>query len=171
MVWEVRSTTIVVPDGLVCFCILSDNPVAVFVKFGHPPPFKNETLILSERILARIEELILEAERKTKPLELDPYRSQLFELFVAAVSVRNTAEGSDSDLSADGLCRYLGTRWGIASAAREAISQQSRIPQEHLAKMRLMWSAMRMWMEWNYAWERWPEFHGQSLERVQSSPN
>jgi hypothetical protein len=145
--------------------------VAVFVKFGHPPPFKNETLILSERILARIEELILEAERKTKPLELDPYRSQLFELFVAAVSVRNTAEGSDSDLSADGLCRYLGTRWGIASAAREAISQQSRIPQEHLAKMRLMWSAMRMWMEWNYAWERWPEFHGQSLERVQSSPN
>ena len=24
---------------------------------------------------------------------------------------------------------------------------------------RLLWSVMRMWMEWDYAWERWEEFH------------
>ena len=25
--------------------------------------------------------------------------------------------------------------------------------------MRLLWSVMRMWMEWTYAWQRWAEFH------------
>ena len=30
---------------------------------------------------------------------------------------------------------------------------------DQLAKMRLLWSVMRMWMEWDYAWERWDEFH------------
>ena len=29
----------------------------------------------------------------------------------------------------------------------------------HLQKMRSLWSIMRMWMEWTYAWQRWPEFH------------
>ena len=136
---------------------------------GHMTSSLNETLILAERILDRIEELILDAERKVKPLELDPYRSQLFELFVTAEGTGYTKNDSDPDLSADGLCRSLGTRWGLASVAREAMSQQSRIPQEQLAKMRLMWSVMRMWMEWDYAWERWPEFHAQSVGHPQRS--
>jgi len=25
--------------------------------------------------------------------------------------------------------------------------------------MRMLWSFLRMWMEWAYAWERWSEFH------------
>ena len=33
------------------------------------------------------------------------------------------------------------------------------MPADQLAKMRLLWSVMRMWMEWDYAWERWAEFH------------
>jgi len=119
----------------------------------------DETLTLADRILDRIEALIFEAEQTTKPLELDPYRGQLFELFVTANGAGYTRDGSDPDLSADGLCRALGTRWGLANAARESLTQQTRMPQEHLSKMRLLWSVMRMWMEWDYAWERWDEFH------------
>ena len=119
----------------------------------------DETLTLADRILDRIEALILEAEQSTKPLEVDPLRGQLFELFVTANGAGYTREGSDPDLSADGLCRQLGARWGLASAARESLAQQTRMPQEHLSKMRLLWSVMRMWMEWDYAWERWDEFH------------
>jgi hypothetical protein len=39
------------------------------------------------------------------------------------------------------------------------MAQQTRMPADQLAKMRLLWSVMRMWMEWDYAWERWDEFH------------
>ena len=131
----------------------------------------SETLNLADSILDRLEELILDAERKTKPLELDPYRSQLFELFVMANGAGYTKAGSEPDLSADGLCRLLGSRWELASAAKEAITQQSRIPQEQLAKMRLLWSVMRMWMEWDYAWERWPEFHGHTTGQPKISAN
>ena len=131
----------------------------------------SETFTLADRILDRLEELILDAERKTKPLELDPYRSQLFELFVTAEGAGYTKEGSDPDLSADGLCRLLGARWGLASAAKEAISQQSRMAPEQLTKMRLLWSVMRMWMEWDYAWERWSEFHGHATGQPKSSDN
>ncbi len=119
----------------------------------------DETVTLADRILDRIEALIVEAEKNTRPLEVDPYRGQLFELFVTANGAGYTKEGADPDLSADGLCRLLGARWGLASAARDSLTQQTRMPQEHLSKMRLLWSVMRMWMEWDYAWERWDEFH------------
>lgn len=119
----------------------------------------DETLTLSDRILDRIEALILEAEKATRPLEVDPFRGQLFELFVTANGAGLMQEGAEADLSADGLCRLLGARWGLADAARESVSQQTRMPVEHLAKMRLLWSVMRMWMEWDYAWQRWDEFH------------
>ncbi|MDB5343055.1 MAG: hypothetical protein JWP89_1432 [Schlesneria sp.] len=122
-------------------------------------PSIDETLTLADRILDRIEALIFEAERTTKPLEVDPYRGQLFELFVTANGAGYTADGADPDLSADGLCRLLGSRWGLANAARESMAQQTRMPADQLAKMRLLWSVMRMWMEWDYAWERWAEFH------------
>jgi hypothetical protein len=29
----------------------------------------------------------------------------------------------------------------------------------HMNRMRSLWSMMRMWMEWTYAWDRWEEFH------------
>ncbi|MFO1043508.1 MAG: hypothetical protein U0941_17115 [Planctomycetaceae bacterium] len=124
----------------------------------------DETLTLADRILDRIEALILDAERSTKPLEIDPYRGQLFELFVTANGAGYTKEDADPDLSADGICRQLGIRWGLANAAKESVSQQTRIPPEHLSKMRLMWSVMRMWMEWDYAWQRWEEFHNHDAQ-------
>ena len=119
----------------------------------------NETATLATRILDRVEELILLAERETKPLEIDPLRSELFELFVTANGAGYTAEDSDPDLSADGLCRALGLRWGLADAAKSAVNSSGRIPPAQLSKMRLLWSVMRMWMEWTYAWNRWAEFH------------
>ncbi len=123
------------------------------------PTSVNEIANLATRILDRVEELILVAERETKPLELDPLRSDLFELFVTANGAGYTSEDSDPDLSADGLCRTLGMRWGLADAAKSAIESSGRMPAEHLSKMRLLWSVMRMWMEWSYAWDRWHEFH------------
>ena len=119
----------------------------------------SETANLATRILDRIEELILIAERETKPLELDPIRGELFELFVTANGAGYTSEDSNPDLSADGLCRTLGSRWGLASAAKSAIESSGRMSSDQLSKMRLLWSVMRMWMEWTYAWDRWTEFH------------
>lgn len=135
------------------------------------PITKQETQTLADHILDRMEELILDAERQTKPLELEPYRSQLFELFVTAEGAGYLKDGSEPNLSADGLCRLLGARWGLASAAREAMVQQSRMSQEQLSKMRLLWSVMRMWMEWDYAWQRWAEFHAPSKEQPTASIN
>ena len=119
----------------------------------------DETSTLATRILNRVEELVLTAERETKPLELDPLRSELFELFVTANGAGYTNEDAEPDLSANGLCRSLRSRWGVKDAAKSAVELNGRIPTEHLAKMRLLWSLMRMWMEWSYAWDRWAEFH------------
>ena len=119
----------------------------------------NETVDLATRIIDRVEQLISQAEKETKPLELDPYRSELFELFVTANGAGYTRDDSDPDLSADGLCRILGSRWGLANAARSAVESAGRLPAEQLSKMRLLWSLMRMWMEWTYSWDRYPEFH------------
>ena len=122
-------------------------------------------------ILNGIEELAKEAEAATRPMEVDPFRSRLFEFFVTAdgaglvgdersSSLQNEEAAPDeTDLSADGLCRSMARRWGLDMAARDSAAQQTRLPPEQLERMRLLWSVMRMWMEWNYAWCRWNEFH------------
>ena len=127
---------------------------------------------VAEQILNGIEALMDEAKAATKPLEVDPYRSRLFEFFVTAdganligdertssASEVNGDTSDESDLSADGLCRSLARRWGLDMAARDSVAQQSRLAADQLEQMRLLWSVMRMWMEWNYAWCRWEEFH------------
>ncbi|MGH7199560.1 MAG: hypothetical protein ACREJB_03080 [Planctomycetaceae bacterium] len=115
---------------------------------------------LGQRIVEAVDGLITEAERSGKPLELDPYRGRLFELFVTADGAGLVDDEAEPDLSADGICRALAERWGLAEAARAALSDQTRLPPQQLAKMRMLWSMMRMWMEWDYAWKRWPEFRG-----------
>lgn len=114
---------------------------------------------LAQNLIDRLQQLILEAERSTKPLEVDPYRTRLFELFVTAEASGCVQEDAENDLTAEGICRALARRWGLADATRESFEQQTKLPVEHLAKLRLLWSLMRMWMEWDYAWKRWPEFH------------
>ncbi len=134
--------------------------------------------IIAKGILSSVEALINEAQAMTRPLEVDPQRSKLFELFAAAdeagliVDDSNVGafdgfdEDSDEmDLSADSLCRLLARRWGLDMAAREAQALQTRLPADQLEKMRLLWSVMRMWMEWSYAWRRWSEFHGAPAAR------
>ncbi|MCA9039701.1 MAG: hypothetical protein KDA65_05065 [Planctomycetaceae bacterium] len=108
--------------------------------------------------LDELEKLTREAQANNTPLELDPKRSQLFALFVKAEAAGLVDEES-GPLSADELCRVLAERAGLTEAARLSTAQQEKLSPEHLARMRVLWSLMRMWMEWTYAWKRWPEFH------------
>ena len=117
------------------------------------------TQTLAADLLNRLDALILDAERQTKPLELEPYRSQLFELFVIADASGLMRDDSVPDLSPEGLSRELGERWGLKSAAQSSQTMLNKLSPEHLSKMRLLWSFLRMWMEWQYAWSRWVEFH------------
>lgn len=125
---------------------------------------------VASNLLNGIEELIQEATTATSPLEVDPYRSQLFELFVTAdgagliadertSGLKTEEDRGEIDMSADGVCRSLARRWGLDMAARDSVAQQTKLPPAQLERMRLLWSVMRMWMEWNYAWCRWAEFH------------
>ncbi len=117
------------------------------------------TQTLAADLLNRLDALILDADRQTKPLELEPYRSQLFELFVIADASGLMRDDSVPDLSPEGLSRELGERWGLKSAAQSSQTMLNKLSPEHLSKMRLLWSFLRMWMEWQYAWSRWVEFH------------
>jgi hypothetical protein len=120
---------------------------------------------LAASIIDQIERVVREAEETSRPLEVDPFRGRLFELFVMAEAADLVKEQSESenstkpDLTADGLCRTLGLRWNLADALRSSSAHQTKLPAKDLARMRLLWSVMRMWMEWSYAWQRWPEFH------------
>jgi hypothetical protein len=118
-----------------------------------------EELNLADRIRAQVEDLILESERSQKPLEVEPLRSKLFELFVTAHGAGYLVEDAAEDLSADGLMQTLAVKWGLRSAAQSSVREKAPLPPEHMARMRSLWSMMRMWMEWTYAWDRWDEFH------------
>ncbi len=114
---------------------------------------------LADDVISRLDALICEAERQTKPLEVDPFRSQLFELFVVADASGLMKDESHPDLSPDGASRTLAQCWGLAAAAASSHLAQSKLSPDHLSKMRLLWSFLRMWMEWQYSWGRWAEFH------------
>ncbi|MFO1019747.1 MAG: hypothetical protein U0903_03505 [Planctomycetales bacterium] len=113
----------------------------------------------SQSLVSRIEQVLLDAEAQTRPVEIDPFRKQLFELFAEAEATGLLAEGSEPDLSCDGIGHELSERWNLKDVAQASASQHTRIPPDKLSRMRLLWSFMRMWMEWTYAWERWGDFH------------
>lgn len=117
---------------------------------------------LANDLVDRVEQILLEAERLSRPLELDPYRSSLFELFVMADAAGYLHEDGARDLTSDALSRELAARWNLSEATRDSIAHQSKLGAAHLSKMRLLWSFLRMWMEWTYAWQRWAEFHGEA---------
>jgi hypothetical protein len=114
---------------------------------------------LASDLIQRIQAHVAEAESAEKPLELDPFRSQLFELFVMADAAGFLDEGSEVDLTSDAIGRLLAQEWNLAEMTQKSLDSQSRLPSEHLSKMRMLWSFMRLWMEWSYAWQRWNEFH------------
>lgn len=117
---------------------------------------------LADDIVGQLENLLLDAVETTKPLELDPYRSRIFELFVTAEGAGLLESDSDPDLSADGISRELAERWNLATVMEDSVRQQTKLDSESLARMRILWSFLRMWMEWTYAWQRWAEFHPES---------
>lgn len=129
-----------------------------------------DTEILRQRILDRIDDIIQECESRSRPLEVEPWKGQLFELFVTADGAGCLSEESDCNLSADAICQSLAHRWGLKSAAESWVQQNGQLPPAQLSRMRSLWSVLRMWMEWTYAWRRWEEFHtGNSPSATPSS--
>lgn len=115
---------------------------------------------LAQTILDRVDAILAAAGRQQRPIEMEPFRGQLFETFVTAEGAGLLEPDAEADLRAEALCQKLGDRWGLAGATKASAEQQQQLPPEHLAKMRVLWSVLRLWMEWDYAWKRWPEFHG-----------
>ena len=142
----------------------------------------------AERIMAReiikgLDQLVQDARKAARPLEVDPWRSRLFEFFVTAdgaglisddraagLNADPDEPAIEHDLSADNLCRLLAQRWGLDMAARESVAMQTKLPKDQLESMRLLWSLMRMWMEWTYAWSRWGEFHDGEAAAIHMVP-
>lgn len=125
----------------------------------QPEPIPRRGVSLADDIIRQVDDLIRDSVREGRPLEVDPARARLFELFVMADGAGYLAPDAAPDLTADAFCKLLAARWGLDAAAQQSVAQQSKIPPEHLAQMRGLWSFLRMWMEWTYAWERWREFH------------
>jgi hypothetical protein len=129
------------------------------------PSVKNTSpgAALAHDLVDRIEEVLRTASSESQPIEIDPHRSRLFELFVMAEATGFLQEGSDPDLSCDGVAHDLAARWKLAQDLPRGISQPLSLPPQQLGRLRLLWSFMRMWMEWTYAWQRWDEFHQASV--------
>ena len=115
----------------------------------------------ADEILDDVERLARFAEQSQKPLEVDPFRSQLFELFAAADAAGFVDDDSPVDLTADGICGVLAERWGLRAATEQSLTGKNPLPPGQMAAMRSLWSVMRLWMEWTYAWSRWREFHAE----------
>jgi hypothetical protein len=123
------------------------------------PVSNSPSATLVREILDQVAEVLASAFTNGQPIELEPHRPRLFELFVMAEATGFLEEGGEFDLSCDGIARELAARWNLARNLGSGISQPSSLPPEQLRRLRLLWSFMRMWMEWTYAWQRWPEFH------------
>lgn len=120
---------------------------------------------LIEHIATRLQEVVVEAEAKVKPLEMEPYRGQLFELFVLANGAGLTDEELEPNLTSDSVARILAERWGLRQEVNSLAAAEKAISSDGVAKMRLLWSLLRMWMEWCYAWDRWREFHDEGASK------
>lgn len=118
---------------------------------------------LAESLLDRVDSILMAAVQQDRPIEMEPFRSQLFEAFVTADGAGLLESDADPDLRAEALCLRMGERWELTSAMKASAEQQQQLPADHLKKMRILWSVLRLWMEWDYAWKRWPEFHQDSL--------
>lgn len=117
---------------------------------------------LIEHVASRLQEVVDEAEANTKPLEMEPYRGRLFELFVLANGAGLTDDAVEPNLTSDAVARLLAERWGLRQEVNSSAAAERAISNDGVAKMRLLWSLLRMWMEWCYAWDRWQEFHDEA---------
>ena len=124
---------------------------------------------LARELVDQIEELLLSAEKAGQPLEVDPQRKRLFELFVMADATGFLEEEAEQDLTCDGIGRDLAARWNLSKGIGPGnLSILGSLPPAQMARLRLLWSFMRMWMEWTYAWKRWGEFHSAAGPQARS---
>lgn len=125
--------------------------------------------LLAQDLIDRIEQLILQAEQAAVPLEVDPQRTRLFQMFAEAEAAGFLSDESLIDLSCDAIARHLADRWNLRDLG-QAIAQPTRLPPSQLNRLRVLWSFMRLWMEWTYAWQRWREFHPAAGESLNTPP-
>ena len=123
-----------------------------------PPTASEPARLFAQDLIDRIEELILRAETEAVPLEIDPQRPELFQMFAEAEAAGFFADDSHIDVSCDAIARELAGRWKLRDLGK-AIAQPNLLPPTQLKRLRVLWSFMRLWMEWSYAWQRWHEFH------------
>lgn len=119
-----------------------------------------------EHVLASLDAILQSCEERHRPIQEEPSRGDLFDLFAAAAQ----RELVDGPLSSDAICRQLASRWGLAGAVRSSVDQRTGIPPDQMARMRSLWGLIQMWMEWTYAWERWSDFHN-SASPADFTPN
>lgn len=128
-----------------------------------PEPIPKTTPVsqssLIENVIAQVQAIIEEAEENVRPLEMEPYRGRLFELFVVADGAGLLDESAERNLTSDEIARVLADRWDLRDSDAAARLATGNMAGDSLSKMRLLWSFLRMWMEWTYAWQRWSEFH------------
>lgn len=117
---------------------------------------------LIENIIDQLQATVEEAQEQVKPLEMEPYRGRLFELFVTANGAGLTDEELEPNLCSDSITSLLAERWGLKDEARATFENQKAMSSLGQARVKLLWSLLRMWMEWSYAWDRWDEFHDAS---------
>ena len=112
-------------------------------------PVSQRSLI--DNVIAQIQAIIEEAEEKVRPLEMEPFRGRLFELFVVADGAGLLDENAELSLTSDEIARVLADRWDLRESDAAAKLASGSMAGESLSKMRLLWSFLRMWMEWTYA--------------------
>ena len=133
------------------------SPSSPSARSGNGSPADAERL--SALITDQLARVLDEAIKTDQPIEVDPARGQIFELFVAAEAAGLVDEDSVQPLSSGELTRRLGLRWNLGQAMQQAEGDQSKLPPQELDRVRRLWSLLRMWLEWSYAWRRWDEFH------------
>src|SRR5438067_1876289 len=94
------------------------------------PSVKNRSpgAALAHDLVDRVAEVLQTASTNGQPIELDPHRAALFELFVMAEATGFLEEGSEPDLSCDGIARELAARWDLAQNMPGGLAQPSALP-------------------------------------------
>src|SRR5258707_10288761 len=88
---------------------------------------------LARDLVSRIDDVLQGAAASGQPLELDPSRSRLFELFVLAEATGFLEEGAEHDLTCDGVARDLAARWNLSREMGGQPAQPSSLPPEQLS--------------------------------------
>src|SRR5579859_2898172 len=97
-------------------------------KANHVSNPNSPSATLVRDLVEQIAEILQSAVTNGQPIELDPHRARLFELFVMAEATGFLKEGEEFDLSCDGIARELAARWDLARNLGGGISQPASLP-------------------------------------------